>query len=114
MTPPVAPQTPDRADVVVVGAGVIGTSIAWHLATTTDLRTVVVERSSVGGGSTSRSAAAFRQQFTSAEHVRMSLYSGDVYRRFPETLGVDLVFVQNGYLFLYTQGAAMEAAAQRV
>jgi sarcosine oxidase subunit beta len=119
MAPPVVPSgrsVPPAAvaDVVIVGAGVVGTSIAWHLATTTDLRVVVLERHSVGGGSTSRSAAAFRQQFSSAEHVRMSLYSGDVYRRFPETFRVDPVFTQNGYLFLYSDPAALDAAAGRV
>lgn len=104
---------PERVDVVVVGAGVIGTSVAWHLATRTRRTVLVLDKSAVAAGSTSRSAAAFRQQFSSVEHVRMSRYSGAAYRRFPAELGVDPVFHENGYLFLYTQRDAFEKAAER-
>jgi glycine/D-amino acid oxidase-like deaminating enzyme len=98
----------------VIGAGVIGTSIAWHLATRTDLRVAVLERNAVASGSTSRSAAGFRQQFSSVQHVRMSVYSAEQYRRFPETFGVDPVFVQNGYLFLYRRAKDLEDATRRL
>jgi sarcosine oxidase subunit beta len=101
-------------DVVVVGAGVIGASVAWHLATRTRLSVLLVDKHSVGAGSTSRSAAAFRQQFSAAGHVRMSVYSGEAYRRFPQDLGVDPVFHENGYLFLYTRKDAFERAAEQV
>jgi sarcosine oxidase subunit beta len=105
---------PDRADVVVVGAGVIGASVAWHLAARTSLSVVLLEKTAIGAGSTSRSAAAFRQQFSSVEHVKMSRYSGEAYRRFPEELGVDPVFHENGYLFLYREAQAFAAARERV
>lgn len=111
---PPAPSPPDAVDVLVVGAGIVGASVAWHLATRTDLRVAVLERETVASGSTSRSAAAFRQQFSATEHVRMSVYSAEAYRTFPETFGVDPVFVQNGYLFLYRNPADLEAAAARV
>ena len=105
---------PERADVVVVGAGVIGASVAWHLATRTRRKVLVLEKHAVSAGSTSRSAAAFRQQFSAVEHVKMSLYSGEAYRRFPDELGVEPVFHQNGYLFLYTDRTALDQAAGRV
>jgi sarcosine oxidase subunit beta len=105
---------PERADVVVVGAGVIGASVAWHLATRTRRKVLLLEKHAVSAGSTSRSAAAFRQQFSAVEHVKMSLYSGEAYRRFPQDLGVEPVFHQNGYLFLYTERGAFEKAAERV
>jgi sarcosine oxidase subunit beta len=98
---------------VVIGAGVIGTSIAWHLATRSARRVVVLEQHAVGTGSTSRSAAAFRQQFSSSEHIRMSRYSADLYARFPEVVGGDPVFVRNGYLFLYSDPEKMAAAEER-
>ena len=105
---------PEKVDVAIVGGGIIGASIAWNLATRTDLSVALLDRETVGSGSTSRSAAAFRQQFSSVQHVRMSKYSAEAYRDFPQTFGVDPVFVQNGYLFLYTQAADLEAAAKRV
>jgi len=74
----------------------------------------VLEARAVAAGSTSRSAAAFRQQFSSHAHVRMSRFSREVYEAFPQTFGVAPVFVQNGYLFLYDDAAAMEAARSRV
>jgi len=105
---------PDEVDVAVVGAGIIGASIAWHLASRTGLKVALLDRETVGSGSTSRSAAAFRQQFSAVQHVRMSRYSAEEYRRFPEVFGVDPVFVQNGYLFLYTRQDDLDAAARRV
>ena len=105
---------PERVDVVVVGAGVIGASVAWHVATRTKKKVLLLEKTAVGAGSTSRSAAAFRQQFSSVEHVKMSKYSGEAYRRFPQDLGVAPVFQQNGYLFLYSDRKALDQAAERV
>lgn len=105
---------PARVDVVVVGAGVVGASVAWHLATRTRLKTLLLEKTAVAAGSTSRSAAAFRQQFSSIEHVKMSLYSGQAYRRFASEVGAEPVFHENGYLFLYRNADAFAAAAERV
>jgi glycine/D-amino acid oxidase-like deaminating enzyme len=105
---------PARADVVVIGAGAVGAATAWFLTEEKGLSVAVLEARAVAAGSTSRSAAAFRQQFSSHAHVQMSRFSRGVYERFPETFGVAPVFVQNGYLFLYTQADAMEAARERV
>src|SRR5437773_6130943 len=105
---------PSRADVVIVGAGAVGASTAWYLTESRGLSVAVLEARAVAAGSTSRSAAAFRQQFSSHAHVRMSRFSREVYEAFPQTFGVAPVFVQNGYLFLYDDAAAMEAARSRV
>jgi sarcosine oxidase subunit beta len=105
---------PSRADVVVIGSGAVGSAAAWYLTETAGLSVAVLEARAVAAGSTSRSAAAFRQQFSSRAHVRMSLFSREVYERFPETFGGDPVFLQHGYLFLYTDPAAAEAARARV
>jgi len=112
--PPSPSSLPSRADVVVVGAGAVGAAAAWYLSQTAGLSVAVVEARAVGAGSTSRSAAAFRQQFSSHAHVRMSLFSREAYEKFPTTFGVDPVFVQNGYLFLYDDEDAMAAARTRV
>jgi glycine/D-amino acid oxidase-like deaminating enzyme len=111
---PSHPDQPSSADVVVIGAGVVGAAAAWYLSQEQGLRVVVLEARAVAAGSTSRSAAAFRQQFSSLAHVQMSRFSGEVYAGFPETFGVAPVFVRNGYLFLYSEASALEAAAARV
>ena len=105
---------PSRADVVIVGAGAVGAATAWYLAEEKGLSVAVLEARAVAAGSTSRSAAAFRQQFSNRAHVKMSLFARGEYERFPETFGVAPVFVQNGYLFLYTEADAMAAARTRV
>jgi len=105
---------PERVDVVVVGAGVIGASVAWHLATHSRLSVLLLEKTAIAAGSTSRSAAAFRQQFSAVGHVKMSRYSGAAYKRFPAEMGVEPVFHENGYLFLYREAEAFEQARERV
>src|SRR5688572_1168694 len=105
---------PSQADVVVVGAGAVGAATAWYLTETAGLSVAILEARAVAGGSTSRSAAAFRQQFSAVAHVRMSRFSRGVYEAFAETFHVAPVFVQNGYLFLYTAADAMTAARARV
>jgi glycine/D-amino acid oxidase-like deaminating enzyme len=109
-----AADLPSRADVVVVGAGAVGAATAWFLTERRGLRVAVLEAQAIAAGSTSRSAAGFRQQFSSRGHVLMSRFSREVYEAFPKTFGVAPVFVQNGYLFLYTDAAALEAARGRV
>jgi sarcosine oxidase, subunit beta len=108
------PNLPTRADVVVVGAGAVGAATAWNLTERAGLSVAMIEARAVAAGSTSRSAAAFRQQFSSRAHVRMSLFSRQVYETFPETFGGAPVFVRNGYLFLYDDEAKMAAARKGV
>lgn len=88
-----------RADALIVGGGVIGASIAWHL-TRKGKKPVVFERHLLGSGNTGRSAGGIRAQFTSAVNVRMSLFSIAFYERFREILNADAEFHQCGYLFL--------------
>lgn len=109
-----ADSLPSRADVVVIGAGAVGAAAAWYLSEEKGLSVAVLEAHSIAAGSTSRSAAAFRQQFGNRAHVRMSLFSREVYEAFPATFGGDPVFLQQGYLFLYSDPKAMAAARARV
>jgi len=111
-SPPDSP--PDRVDVVVVGAGAVGAATAWYLTQEKGLSVAVVEARAVAAGSTSRSAAAFRQQFGNRAHVRMSLFSRRVYETFPAEFGGAPVFLQHGYLFTYSDPKAMAAARTRV
>ena len=92
-------------DVLIIGGGVIGCSIAYHLTKRGCRNVVVVERNTIGSGSTAKAAGGFRQQFSYEANVRLAMYSINFFEHFHERLelppdaeGVD--FHQIGYLFL--------------
>ena len=88
------------ADVIVVGAGVLGASSAFHLARA-GLSVVVVD--SFGGpaeGSTGRSFASIRAQWADPLNIELSWRSIQAYRSFPEAHGIDVGYRPSGYLFL--------------
>ncbi len=88
------------ADVVVIGAGINGASCAFHLAER-GLSVAVLEREAGAAlGSTGRSAAGVRVQFTTAANIRLSLYSLPVFRSFEERYGHDVGYRSIGYLLL--------------
>src|SRR5437763_843675 len=103
--------------VVIVGAGVIGASVAWHLTELGVRDVVVLDRApALGGGSTPLATGGFRAQFATEVNVRMSLLSREKLRRFPDEIGVDSGYRPYGYLFLAASEAtlAMLRDAQRV
>jgi len=89
------------ADVVIVGAGVMGASVAWHL-TMLGCRSVILLDSSptAGTGSTGRATGGFRAQFASPINVQLSLLSREKLRQFTDTTGGDCGYQPVGYLFL--------------
>lgn len=92
----------ETADVVVVGCGVIGASVAYHLARRqSGLRVLVLEREKAPcTGSTPLSAGGIRQQFTTEVNVRLSQLSVSFYERMARELECHFTFEQEGYLFL--------------
>jgi sarcosine oxidase subunit beta len=91
----------DSADVVVIGGGVIGASVAYHLAARGCERVRVLDAGArAGEGSTGKATGGFRTQFGSGVNVRLSLLSREKLLRFPEELGVDPGYRPCGYLFL--------------
>ena len=97
------PPGVDRADVVIVGGGVVGASIAYHLARRGVRDVVVLERDELGSGSTTRNAGGVRLQFSTEINVRLSLRSLPRIEHFAEEMGVDPQLRQVGYLFLITE-----------
>src|SRR5260370_35747266 len=92
------------ADVVIIGGGIVGSSIAWHLTTAGCRNVLLLEReSSQGKGSTGKSMGGVRAQFATPVNIQMSLYSIPFYARFEETLGHPSVYRDRGDLFLATQ-----------
>ncbi|MDP2312026.1 MAG: FAD-binding oxidoreductase [Pseudomonadota bacterium] len=99
---------------VIIGAGITGSLVAWRLARA-GWNVTVVEARHVGAGSSSRTAAGIRQQFSTPETVLGMRFAVDFYRRFREEVGGDTVpIVQNGYLFLYALQEDWDAAKYRV
>ena len=100
--------------VVIIGGGITGTLAAVRLRRA-GWEVDLLEARYVGAGSSSRSAAGIRQQFSTRETVLGMRYSVDVYRRFPEEVGGMVIpIVENGYLFLLGDDDAVRAAGARV
>src|SRR5438132_9233408 len=88
-------------DVVIVGAGVVGASVAWHLRKLGVRDVLLLERASAAGlGSTGKATGGFRAQFGTEINVRLSLLSREKLLRFREETGVDPGFEQRGYLWI--------------
>ena len=87
-------------EVVIVGGGVVGASIAYHLAYLGGKDITVLDRGSVlGEGSTGKATGGFRAQFGTEVHVRLSVISREKLLRFKDELGVDPGYRAAGYLF---------------
>ena len=92
------------ADVVIIGAGIVGSSVAYHLTQAGCKSVLVLEREShQGKGSTGKSMGGVRAQFSTAPSIRMSLYSIPFFRSFEETMGHPSGYRGQGYLFVATQ-----------
>lgn len=92
------------AEVVIIGGGIVGSSIAWHLTQAGCKNVLVIEReSSQGKGSTGKSMGGVRAQFSTPVNIQMSLYSIPFYARFEEVVGYPADYRPQGYLFLATK-----------
>ncbi|MGH3242549.1 MAG: NAD(P)/FAD-dependent oxidoreductase [Spirillospora sp.] len=92
-----------EADVVVIGGGVMGTSIAFHLAEAGVRRVVLVERDELGSGSTCKAAGGVRAQFSDEVNIRLGTRSLEAFTRFGERPGQEIDLRQVGYLFLLSR-----------
>ena len=90
------------ADVVIIGGGIIGLSIAYYLALKKAGRIVLFEKGQLGEGSTSRCVGGIRTQFSTEINIRFSLESLKTFDQFEEEFGVNPEFKKIGYLFLAT------------
>jgi sarcosine oxidase, subunit beta len=89
------------ASIAIVGGGVIGASVAYHLARRGWRDVVVLERAGApGGGSTSRATGGYRAQYATSVNVRLSLLARDKLRCFEAETGVDPGYEPRGYLWL--------------
>lgn len=100
---------PETAEAVIIGGGIAGSSVAWHLTQAGCRNVLVVERESQQGlGSTGKSMGGVRAQFATAANIRMSLYSIPMLAAFEEITGHPSGYKPHGYLFVATSPAHLE------
>ncbi len=91
------------ADIVIIGGGIVGSSIAYHLTAAGRRSVLVIERETYQGkGSTGKSMGGVRAQFSTPISIQMSLYSIPFYASFEERLGHPSGYKPQGYLFIAT------------
>jgi sarcosine oxidase, subunit beta len=91
------------AEVVVIGGGIVGSSIAYHLTEAGCKDVLVIERETAQGkGSTGKSMGGVRAQFSTPISIQMSLYSIPFYASFDEKLGYPAGYRPQGYMFCAT------------
>ncbi|MBK4738615.1 NAD(P)/FAD-dependent oxidoreductase [Noviherbaspirillum pedocola] len=101
----------ENFDAIVIGAGVIGASVAYHLAALGVKKVLVVDRSMVGAGTTSQSSGILRTHYSVQENVDLAKRSWQVFTRFSEYLGDEEAsagLVKCGYLIAAPEGEKLE------
>jgi sarcosine oxidase subunit beta len=99
----------ETADVVIIGSGIVGSSVAYHLAEKGCTKVLVIEREAhQGKGSTGKSMGGVRAQFATSVNIKMSLYSIDFFSRFDEVVGHPADYRAHGYLFCATNERHLE------
>jgi len=93
----------ETADVVIIGSGIVGSSVAYHLAQAGCTNVLVLEREAhQGKGSTGKSMGGVRAQFSTPVNIQMSRYSIDFFSRFDDVVGHPADYRAHGYLFCAT------------
>ncbi|HEY1536524.1 MAG TPA: FAD-binding oxidoreductase, partial [Polyangiaceae bacterium] len=103
------------ADVVVIGAGIMGLSVAYHLAAEHGMkRIVVLDSGYLCGGASGRNGGGVRAQWSSETNIRLMRESLDMFRQFAERHRINTWFRAGGYLFLARSDAAAAQLATNV
>jgi sarcosine oxidase subunit beta len=87
-------------DVAIIGAGIVGSSIAYHLVKEGQTSVLVLDAGTAAGGSTGRAAGGIRAQFSTEIDIRLALHSIEFYEHFDDLVGGNINFRQYGYLFM--------------
>jgi glycine/D-amino acid oxidase-like deaminating enzyme len=99
----------DTADVVIIGGGIVGSSVAYHLVELGCSNVLILEREDRQGlGSTAKSMGGVRAQFATAINIKMSLYSIDLFAKFEEVTGHTAGYRPHGYMFVATSQSHLD------
>ena len=95
----------ETAEAVVIGGGVMGCSILYHLAARGMTDALLLEREALGSGSTGRSSGAVRMHYSTEVHARMAWQSVQVFREFDGMVGGECGYTNTGYLVFANEAA---------
>jgi len=104
----------ERAEIVIVGAGIMGLAIAYHLARLGVTDIVVLDRSYLCGGASGRNGGGVRAQWSSEANIRLMQESVQMCRDFAFEMKINVWFRQGGYLFLARTPAIRERLEKSV
>jgi sarcosine oxidase, subunit beta len=103
------------AEVVIIGGGCMGASVAYHLSRVGVTDVVLLERETLlATGSTGRNAGGVRHQFSNEANIRLSIESIALLERFADEVGSPVDFHQDGYLFLLASPASVDTFRENV
>ena len=103
---------PKTADVVIIGGGAVGLSTAYHLAKLGAREVILLEKDTLGEGSTGRCAGGARLDFSTAINIEFSLLAFEKFATFANECGVDPQFRRVGYLMLATSDLVLTQLKQ--
>ncbi|HEX6482633.1 MAG TPA: FAD-binding oxidoreductase [Ktedonobacteraceae bacterium] len=90
----------ETTDIIIIGGGVMGASIAYHLAKQGVRRILLLERQAICSGTTGRSGAIVRQHYSNEFSIRMAKESLAVFQQFDEVIGGDAGFLTTGMVVM--------------
>ena len=96
----------ETTDIIVLGGGVMGTSIAYHLAKQGNVQVALLERKALCNGTTGHSGAIVRQHYSNDFTIRMARDCLAVFQHFDERIGGDCGFVTTGMIFMVNEQGA--------
>ncbi|MFC0450385.1 NAD(P)/FAD-dependent oxidoreductase [Rhodococcus jostii] len=105
---------PEQASVVVIGGGVIGASIAFHLAESGVSDVVLLEKDELACGSTCKAAGGVRASFSNEANIAIGLRGLDVYSRFAQEYDQEIDFSRDGYLYLLSDQTNVDIFTESV
>jgi len=103
----------NKADVVIIGGGINGCSLAYRLAKK-DMDVAVIEKRYLASGATGACGAGIRQQWSTKENATLAIQSVKIFQKLSSELGQDIEFRQGGYLIAVHDHKEMEQAEQNV
>jgi len=104
-----------KTEIIIIGGGVIGASVAYHLTMRGAKDVLILEREAEqGNGSTGKATGGVRAQFETDINIKMSLYSIEFFRQFNNLIGVDCGYEPRGYLFFATDDVQLEYLRRNV
>ena len=102
-----------KADVVIIGGGINGCSLAFNLSKK-NLDVVLVEKNYLSSGATGKCGAGIRQQWSTKENTKLAIDSVKIFEKLSKKLDMDIEFRQGGYLISIHDKKEMKQSEKNV